>query len=438
MDNNQRSDLTQPVTYSLLHAGGWSCFIAISLMVSISVHRQEIITIAHNVARAHIEKDILYRKWNALKGGVYVSTDKETVPNPYLPSFIRERDVKTPSGRLLTLVNPAYMTRQIYELAQKEQKISGHITSLKPLRPENRPDAWEESALKQFNSGIQEVSTVTTEGGSRYFRLICPLVTEESCLECHSHQGYRKGDVRGGISVSLPMTLFESATKREMTFIWLGHGIMWLLGLTGLYIGYSGLRRRTEERDHAEDELRRVNAILESQATTDSLTGIFNRRKFLELTQIAILEAKRYGMPLALILFDIDYFKRVNDVFGHEAGDGVLQGLAGIVSGMIRQTDIFGRLGGEEFVILLHNNDIISGCDVAEKIRSRLNQHNFVPAGNVSCSFGVTGFHPDDTLETFMKRADEAMYAAKQGGRNRVEMGHAHLKTEGRNGEQCS
>lgn len=421
MQIKQQLRLTQPGTYSLILALGWTLVIAISLLVSISVHRQEIVTIAQNVARAYIDKDILYRNWNALHGGIYVTADRGLPPNPFYPPSVLERDVITPSGRHLTLVNPSYMTRQIYEYALKEHKVSGRITSLKPLRPENRADVWEESALRDFERGVQEVSSVVTEGGTGYVLLMRPLMTEESCLPCHVHQGYKNGDIRGGISIKLPMALFETATRKQVELLGAGHGIMWLLGLTGLYIGYTGLRRRTQERDRAEEELKRVNAILENQATTDSLTGICNRRNFLELLQSKIQEAKRYGMPLALIFFDIDHFKQVNDTYGHEAGDTVLQELVRIVTDMIRQTDIFARFGGEEFVILIHNNDVKTGRELAEKIRSHVGEYRFPQMGTVTCSFGVAQFYPDDTAATFIKRADDAMYAAKQAGRNRVE-----------------
>lgn len=95
--------------------------------------------------------------------------------------------------------------------------------------------------------------------------------------------------------------------------------------------------------------------------------------------------------------------------------------LSSIVTGMIRQTDIFARFGGEEFVILVHNNDVRTGRGLAEKIRSGVEQHSFPQIRTVTCSFGVAQFYPDDTAETFIKRADDAMYAAKLAGRNRVE-----------------
>jgi diguanylate cyclase (GGDEF)-like protein len=412
---------SQPGAYSLLLACGWTCIIVVSILVSISVHRREIVTIAQNVARAYIDKDILFSNWNALHGGIYVPTDRGLSPNQFYPSSLQDRDVTTPSGRHLTLVNPAYMARQLYEYALKEHKVAGRITSLKPLRPDNSPDAWEESALRKFERGAQEVSSVETEGEAGYMRLMRPLVTEESCLFCHARQGYKEGDIRGGISIRLPMAIFESAIRKQVELLVAGHCGIWLLGLAGLYIGYSGLRSRTEERNRAEEELRRVNIVLESQATTDALTGIINRRKFLELLQTEIQEAKRYGTALALIFFDIDHFKVINDTHGHETGDNVLRDLASIVSAAIRQTDVFARFGGEEFVILVHNNDVRTGRELAEKIRISVSQHSFPQAGNVTCSFGVAQFYSDDTAESIIKRADDAMYAAKNAGRNRVE-----------------
>lgn len=409
------------ISYSFMLFCAWTAVIAVSLIVDINAHRQEIITIAQNVARAYIDKDIFYRNWNALHGGVYVATDTGISPNPYLPPSIKERDLVTPAGRHLTLVNPSYMTRLIYEHALKENMVSGHIISLKPIRPENQPDSWEASALRAFESGVQETSMVTMEGSAKYLRLMRPLMTEEACLPCHGHQGYKKGDVRGGISIKLPMTLFQAATHKQIALLGVGHGIVWLLGMTGLYIGYRGLLRRTKERDQAEQELKRVNAILEAQAATDSLTGICNRRRFLELIHVELLEAKRYGMPLALIFFDIDHFKAINDTYGHAAGDEVLQELTRIISGMIRHTDIFARFGGEEFIILVQNNDVKSARDMAEKMRSQLAHSNFPKVGTVTCSFGVAQYYPNDTVETLITRADDAMYAAKQGGRNRVE-----------------
>lgn len=219
------------------------------------------------------------------------------------------------------------------------------------------------------------------------------------------------------ISVSLIVNIM----MMQSGLLFATHAVIWLVALFCLYIGATVIKRRNQECNLAENELRRLNDLLELQATTDSLTGIFNRRRFLELLQLEILESKRYGVPLVLIFFDIDHFKDINDKYGHEAGDSVLRELTQLVASMIREADIFARFGGEEFVILAHNNDVDAGCELAEKIRSAVDQHRFTIVGSVTCSFGVSQFEFSDTTESIIKRADEAMYSAKKRGRNLVE-----------------
>ena len=226
----------------------------------------------------------------------------------------------------------------------------------------------------------------------------------------------------------MPMILFESGMRKEVGYFLIGHGVLWLLGLTGLYVGYIGLLRRAKERDTAETELTRLNNILEEQATTDALTGIYNRRKFLEKLQEKILEAKRYKISMELLFIDIDHFKLVNDTYGHETGDNVLLEFTGIITGMTRQSDVFARLGGEEFVVLVQRNDNNTGRFLAEKIRSSVEQHSFQQVGTITCSIGVAQHNETDTTESIIKRADDAMYAAKQAGRNRVETSSASME----------
>ncbi|GAG33923.1 unnamed protein product, partial [marine sediment metagenome] len=114
--------------------------------------KQKTLEAARIQARTAHAKDVIYRRWNAGYGGVYVPVTKKTQPNPYL-SGIPERDITTPSGRTLTLINPAYMTRQVHELAKEKYGVLGHITSLNPIRPQNAPDPWEIKALEEFERG---------------------------------------------------------------------------------------------------------------------------------------------------------------------------------------------------------------------------------------------------------------------------------------------
>ena len=183
--------------------GLWTIAVAISLVWNIYDGRQETFSLARIQALIGFKRDVAYRLWNTQHGGVYVPVSEKTVPNPYLDT--PDRDVTTLSGLHLTLVNPAYMTRQVHELSEKEFGIHGHITSLNPIRPENAPDPWETQALQAFERGEKEVSSVEDFKGEPHLRLMRPLVTEKGCLKCHGSPGYKEGDIRGGISVSIPM-----------------------------------------------------------------------------------------------------------------------------------------------------------------------------------------------------------------------------------------
>ncbi|MBK7014845.1 MAG: diguanylate cyclase [Sulfuritalea sp.] len=153
----------------------------------------------------------LTRNWNAGHGGVYVPVTPTTPPNPWLEH--PRRDLRTDDGRALTMVNPAYMTRQIAEIAQQAEGIQLHITSLKPIRPANAPDAWEASALKRFEAGTAEVIELIP-GESPVHRYMAPLRIREPCLQCHAKQGYALGQIRGGISVTMPASqLLEIRTS---------------------------------------------------------------------------------------------------------------------------------------------------------------------------------------------------------------------------------
>lgn len=187
---------------------------------------------ARTAARASIEKDITVRRWATIHGGVYVPQTEQTPPNPYL-SHIPERDITTPSGRALTLMNPAYMTRQVHELANETFGARGHITSLNPLRPENAPDDWERQALHAFAAGAKEKSSLVTDvdEDATYLRLMYPFYVEEGCLRCHGAQGYAVGDLIGGISVAIDWQPYQKALTATWGGYVFSYGGIWLLGL---------------------------------------------------------------------------------------------------------------------------------------------------------------------------------------------------------------
>ncbi len=234
----------------------WTIVLLSSLIWNIieNNHTSKDIALVH--ARESFQKDLLARRWNASHGGVYVFVTEKTQPNPYLSS-IPERDIITPSGRNLTMINPAYMTRQLHELALVTDDTAGHITSLKPIRPENRPDEWEAKALRSFENGETEDHTLIEREGEKYLRLMRPLLTEENCLQCHAQQDYSVGMVRGGISVIVPVPPWDKVALLS------GHLLLWVMGLFA--ITFLGLRVNTaiRKRQQAEMDLAEANRDLE-------------------------------------------------------------------------------------------------------------------------------------------------------------------------------
>jgi diguanylate cyclase (GGDEF)-like protein len=353
------------------------------------------------VSRAFFQQILMTREWNARHGGVYVFTNAAMQPNPYLKEL--QRDIPLPDGRLLTLVNPAYMTRQISEISEEYDGVRMHITSLKPIRPENAPLPWEREALQAFASGLAEKGEFF-DGGYRY---MAPLMTEKSCLKCHKAQGYKVGDIRGGISVTIPYA------RDTLVSLSAGHFLIALSGLVFLLL--------------VGRKLRRAYRTLEEQSTVDPLTEIANRRYFMQRAEEEYQRAAREKQPLSLIMADIDYFKSFNDTYGHVEGDHCLKTVAQAMKHALkRPADCIARYGGEEFVIMLPNTPLKSAEHFAEELRSSIEKLQIAHAASqcaevVTGSFGVAEAAAGDTsYETMIKRADEALYKAKQQGRNRV------------------
>ena len=155
-------------------------------------------------------------------------------------------------------------------------------------------------------------------------------------------------------------------------------------------------------------------------ATTDMLTGIGNRRLLEEVFQAHQRLEERYAVNIFLLMFDIDGFKDINDTFGHNVGDSVLKELTKLVSHSIRKSDIFIRWGGEEFAILLRYSDPETVVNIAEQIRTRIDNHHFETIIHMTCSFGLTLVQPNESLKEVIERADKALYRAKSDGKNSV------------------
>jgi len=159
---------------------------------------------------------------------------------------------------------------------------------------------------------------------------------------------------------------------------------------------------------------------LANKAFHDSLTGLYNREKLNEFIAYELEIVQRYQNPLSLILFDIDNFKRVNDTYGHLQGDHVLKKITTGIQKKIRKSDFFARWGGEEFIIVTPSTALNSAINLAQNLRLHIETMDFEEIGNITSSFGVTSYQRGDTIESMTQRVDEAMYEAKNTGKNKV------------------
>lgn len=208
----------------------WTLIVGASLNQQVNSIQRHSLELLESSAREIFNLVVVVRRWNANHGGVYVPVTDQFQPNPYLK--VPERDLLTADGRMLTLVNPAFMTRLVAELAQQEKGVRLHITSLKPLRPANAPDANEAKALRAFGQGGRpRYWFERARDGRQLFRYMAPLWVEEPCLKCHADQGYKLGDLRGGVSVTLDNRKGASVEAGRIQQTVILHGAVYLLVL---------------------------------------------------------------------------------------------------------------------------------------------------------------------------------------------------------------
>lgn len=187
------------------------------------------------------------------------------------------------------------------------------------------------------------------------------------------------------------------------------------------YLKWSQLMRdHFQQFEELTQILQQKNRHLATLATKDALTDIHNRHMFTELFAKEMSIMKRQKCPLSLMIIDLDHFKRINDTYGHNIGDHVLKAFSREISASVREADLFARWGGEEFVLLLRDASCAQAHGVGEKLRTAIERKRFEEVGHITCSIGITEVRPDDTLESAVERADNALYAAKNNGRNQT------------------
>jgi len=364
--------------------------------------------LAFSSAASFFQQLVITREWNAQHGGLYAQITETTQPNPYLQT--KNRDLQFNSNLSLTQINPSFMTRQISEIAEQSHGIQFHLTSLNPIRPDNKATELEAEYLNQFElTAVGKGEFVDNQTGGAYF-FMAPLITEKACLKCHAKQGYKEGDIRGGISVTLPFI-----AEIPLLTMLMSHFLIGLAGLLGLvFFG---------------KKLNVSYSTIKTQAIMDALTGIPNRRSFSESILQAFNRSKRENEPLSIIMCDIDNFKKFNDTYGHVAGDQCLKDLAtGLQAALNRPSDFCARYGGEEFIVVLIDTDLSGAMKVAERIRfsvaeMKINHVGSPPENVVTMSLGVATLEDSSltSYEKLIQYADEALYSAKESGRNQVQ-----------------
>ena len=233
--------------YAIIAGVGWTALVLGSAFWNIDNLKDQAIYLATSEARANWNKDQAFRRWGTRHGGIYVEADKSTPPNPYL-DHLPERDVVTTGGKKLTLMNPAYMMRQVFEDFDESYGIKGKITAQILLNPVNEPDPWERKALIMFETGTQNIVEQSMIDGEPYIRMMQPMLMEQGCVKCHGHLGFKVGDIRGGVSISVPLIPYQDAALKSRNALITTHGGVWLIGMGMIALLVWRGRQRHDER----------------------------------------------------------------------------------------------------------------------------------------------------------------------------------------------
>ena len=325
------------------------------------------------------------------------------------PSVLSFTFLKVDAGCIMALLSD--VSRQVEQESRLRQTESWFAALLSGVRDfalfsldaQGRIDSWSSSALRQTGFSAAEAAGCTMH---RFYH------SEEDRqgraaeqIDCASREGWHLDE--------------GWCVRKDGSRFWCQILVAAIEGMDGLVSGFSVVLRDTTERRLTSEELRRL-------LTTDYLTGATNRAHFSEMAEREMLRHGRYGGALSVIMLDIDHFKRVNDTFGHAFGDRLLRVLAESCRAELRATDVFARLGGEEFVVLLPGIDLDEAAATAERLRARV-AHDLacldaMPV-QATISLGCATMAPDGCeLDTMLEAADQALYRAKRLGRNRVEV----------------
>jgi diguanylate cyclase (GGDEF)-like protein len=397
------------VKHTLLISTIWFLLICASFFWNFDQAQKEQQKIALHTARNLVGFFNFTSQWNDFPGGFYVPISTKTTPAS--PQNPLSEEIKVNKSLTLTKINSVCLIRQLPEITSTQTGPRLHISSLQTILPESKATEQEQLFLKEFAAGVKkEASSVIKDKDATSFFYMAPLKAETSCLQCHNKQGYKEGDILGGISVTQP---FVNVTPSGMLL--LTHIGIAIAGLLGIYVSSRSLHKAYDN--------------IQQQAVFDNLTDIPNRQGFSQRISKEFQRSNRTQKPLSIIICDIDHFKAYNDTYGHGSGDKCLRKIAQTIKKtLVRPGDFCARYGGEEFVVALTDTSHQGAMHVAEIIRLntielQIAHKKSPPLNVVTLSLGVATStdQPMVTYEELINNADAALYRAKRTGRNRVE-----------------
>ncbi len=292
----------------------WLLFLFVLALWSVRSERSHVASMAKREAKAFFQQVVVTRSWNAGHGGVYVLATPDNPPNPFLRK--KDQTIETTQGGILTKINPAYMTRQLSTIAQKDHEVQFHITSLDPVRPGNRADNWEALALHEFKEGAKEKFEMVESRNGQVFRYIAPLYAEKQCMRCHADYGHADKAILGGISVSFSAAPLIQARKSSVAQTHIAFTLIFLVGFVGICGSTYQIQKKREEAEKAN----RTKSVFLANMSHDMrtpLNGIMGmtelmQKKGLGQTQGRYADMVRHSAwTLLEIITDITDFSRL-------------------------------------------------------------------------------------------------------------------------------
>lgn len=331
-----------------------------------------------------------------------------------------------------------FISRSMKDLLNLEREKYGlepvyfKLASENPRNPINTADALERDLLRRMNAdGLKGHQEVRRSEGRTFLYLAVPIErSTPGCLKCHGDPkdapaelielygdkaGFheRADNIRALISIRVPLDGMLAEARSVANTL----GLVTFVVMSAIYalIALFVVRISAQQ-----VKIERQNADLSRLSVTDALTGIYNRLGLTRRLEESASLARRHVQHLALLMLDLDHFKAINDKYGHLVGDAVLKRFAEVIHGSIRSSDVFGRWGGEEFMVISPLLSLGEAQRLAEKLRLAVAQAELPQGIHLTCSLGVTEYRSGEDEASFVERADQALYAAKEQGRNRI------------------